>query len=109
MNGNIWIDVTTLLRWEGRWTGIPRTMGCILEEWLNSAPSALRLCRFDPSGKRFLEVPCPQIEALYHQQAQFLASAGKERPAARDRVLPNLPMASFAACSRCRTEFSRLC
>jgi glycosyltransferase involved in cell wall biosynthesis len=53
---SLWVDVTSLLQWRGRPTGIPRVAGSLVCEWWAAQQSDLRFCRFDPLGS-FVEVP----------------------------------------------------
>ncbi len=53
---SLWVDVTSLLQWRGRPTGIPRVAGSLVCEWWAAQHSDLRFCRFDPPGS-FVEVP----------------------------------------------------
>src|SRR5947207_10979840 len=59
----LWVDVTTLLAWKGRLTGIPRTNVCLLHEWLRDPVLDVRLCRFDTADRQFYPVVMSTFEA----------------------------------------------
>ncbi len=44
---DLWIDVSTLLRWEGKVTGIPRTVSQLVDELAKLPGLRPRLCAFN--------------------------------------------------------------
>jgi len=85
--GRIWVDVTTLTRWEGRWTGIPRTTASLVHEWLKREDPPL-LCRFDADTHQFLPVERDVFEAMLDQQVgDDQLPAGAREPFAPARSL----------------------
>jgi glycosyltransferase involved in cell wall biosynthesis len=57
---SLWVDVTSLLHWRGRPTGIPRVAGSLVCEWWAAQQSDLRFCQFD-SNCSFVAVPEAQM------------------------------------------------
>jgi glycosyltransferase involved in cell wall biosynthesis len=58
---SLWVDVTSLLSWQGKPTGIPRVAGSLLHEWRAAGVDRLRCCRYEPSAPGFIEVPEPAV------------------------------------------------
>jgi glycosyltransferase involved in cell wall biosynthesis len=68
----VWVDTTTLFRWQGKWAGIPRTMACVLHEWLEQGLEP-GLCRVGFGRGLFRPVSVPDLLALYERQARAVS------------------------------------
>jgi glycosyltransferase involved in cell wall biosynthesis len=54
---SLWVDVSSLVRWQGKPTGISRVASSLIHEWVKAGCPDLRFCRFEPSSGHFVEVP----------------------------------------------------
>jgi len=52
----LWVDVSTLLRWRGKITGIPRTVCQLVEHLPNTRGLRMRLCAFNGGLRTYEEV-----------------------------------------------------
>jgi glycosyltransferase involved in cell wall biosynthesis len=71
------------MRWRGKWTGIPRTISCVLQEWLRE-PRGLRLCRFDGFLRQFCETPLERVRQLLERQERAEPAPPRRDPAETD-------------------------
>jgi glycosyltransferase involved in cell wall biosynthesis len=78
------VDVSTLLGWTGKYTGIPRTLSCLLSVWLQDERLRLRLCRFDDDFDVFCEVARPEV-------VELLAANAVSSPAPAEELEPVEP------------------
>lgn len=103
----VWVDVSTLLRWQGRWTGIPRTLASILGEWLQVENPTFSLCRFDQAERSFGEVPREQVRELYAAQTRSLVAPATSSPGLARRWLPADLADACAECARALGHLGR--
>jgi glycosyltransferase involved in cell wall biosynthesis len=87
----LWVDVTTLLAWRGKFTGIPRTISQLLNVWLYQDELRLRLCRYDIDRQTYREVPRPTVAALLQADRAAGLAAPAVRKRARRRLRTVLP------------------
>jgi glycosyltransferase involved in cell wall biosynthesis len=87
----LWVDVTTLLSWRGKFTGIPRTISQLLQVWLCQDGLRLRLCRYDVNRQAYREVRRPALEALLQTDRAAGPAAPTLPPAAGRRLRAILP------------------
>jgi glycosyltransferase involved in cell wall biosynthesis len=95
----VWVDVTTLIHWHGRWTGIPRTIGCILGEWMQSGGAPVRPCRYDGRKQEFFEVDPELMRKLFANQNR-LTPPPPPAPRPRHNLATSLRAALGAAGAR---------
>jgi glycosyltransferase involved in cell wall biosynthesis len=79
----LWVDVGNLFRHQGSYTGIQRTLAELLGEWLKAPTPRIRLCRFDPGSRSYLDVPCQQVQDLL--EAHRMGWPAPARPSPRGR------------------------
>jgi glycosyltransferase involved in cell wall biosynthesis len=82
----LWVDVTTLLSWQGAFTGIPRTVSSILSVWLNETRVRFRPCMYDRGSGTFVELPRSVLEHTL-SAPQESARLVQARPAGPSRGL----------------------
>lgn len=71
----IWLDVTTLLRWEGRPVGIIRVESELARSLLYESRAKYKFCRYDLNAKLFFSVPDNLVKDALSVQAQPSRSA----------------------------------
>ncbi len=78
----LWTDVTTLLDWQGPFTGIPRTLSSLLGVWLADEALPLRACCYDARRRCFVEVSRAQLHGVLStgQEGKRLGRAPQESP-----------------------------
>jgi glycosyltransferase involved in cell wall biosynthesis len=91
---DLWIDMSTLLRWEGKVTGIPRTVSQLVDELAKRPGLHPRLCCFNFWLGTYEEVSMMATPGAYATRLarKDAAGSGTTRPAGRptwrDRLRP---------------------
>ncbi len=101
--GQLWVDVSALLRCQGAFTGIPRTIASLVLAWLERGDVRLRFCSFSRTGNHYREVPREKLLGLLlTRRAVAPVGGGATRSAPRSplararaavwRVVRSLPL-----------------
>jgi glycosyltransferase involved in cell wall biosynthesis len=61
---HLWVDVSALLRCQGAFTGIPRTIASLVLAWMERGDVRLRFCSFSRTGGHYREVPREKLLGL---------------------------------------------
>ncbi len=87
----LWVDVTMLLAWKGKPTGIPRATASIVREWLALPRLNLGLCHFNAEMTDFQEISPESFQAhLAANEAAASEALDGGQPAAPAEPRPSL-------------------
>ena len=109
-SSTLWIDVSTLLRWEGKVTGIPRVVSQYVDLLSKQPGLRERLCAFNACLRVYEEVPLRAVPRPAPAQPTCRPAASRPswRSALRDRFRPLYRVLPTDLQHFCREGFSAL-